>query len=106
MSFWSGDDMAGVVMKRVRLAARLAAWAACFLWAQNVPAQFDLEFADPVRIGSPAESATATVSARLMPVANSDEVLLSITVETSPDGWTYAIGGAYSGKTVVTIADA
>lgn len=90
-------------MKRERSWAVIAAWAACLLMARGASAQFDLEFGDPIRIGNQAPSATATVTARLEPAAG-DEVLLSITVETSADAWTYAVGGAYSGKTEIHIA--
>ncbi len=90
-------------MKRERSVAFLAAWATCLLMARSASAQFDLDFGDPIRVGSQAQSATATVAARLEPTSG-DEVLLSITVDTSADAWTYAIGGSYSGKTEVTIA--
>lgn len=90
-------------MKKERLVAFVAT-CVILLSAQSATAQFDLNlFGDPERVGSDAATATATVTTRLAPVSGTDEVLLSITVATSDDAWTYAMGGSFSGKTTVSI---
>jgi thiol:disulfide interchange protein len=93
-------------MKRDWSFAVLAAFAACLLTACAASAQdFDFDdfnFGTPEQFGTQAESATATVTAQLVPVAGSDEVLLSITVGTSADAWTYAIGGESSSTQITT----
>lgn len=91
-------------MKKERLVACLAAWV-LLLTAQTASAQFDLNiFGEPERVGTQSAGATATVTTRLEPVAGTDEVVLSITVDTSDDAWTYAINNQFVGRTKVEIA--